>query len=72
LNEYLIFQRQYFEKTNQHLDEKGWTWLPKTFSASRVVGSSWSPGDAQLDVYADDPDDSNVNLGCRLSRSFSN
>ena len=72
LNEYLIFQRQYFEKTNQHLDEKGWTWLPKTFSASRVVNSGWNPDGARLGVYAYDPGDSGGDLGCRLSRSFSN
>jgi len=37
LNEYFIFQRQYFEKNQKHLDENGWTWLLKTFSASREL-----------------------------------
>ena len=71
LNEYLIFQRQYFEKTNKHLDSNGWTWLPKTRSGSRFVGSSWDPGDDQLLVVASDAGGSLDYLGCRLSRSFS-
>ena len=60
LNEYLIFQRMY-----------GWTWLPKTFSASRVVCSSWSSGSARLSVRAVDLGLASGTLGCRLSRSFS-
>jgi hypothetical protein len=72
LNEYLIFQRQYFEKTNNHLDEKGWTWLLKTFSASRVVVSSWNPDNRQLSVRAYDLGLSADYLACRLSRSFEN
>ncbi|KKP93172.1 MAG: hypothetical protein US25_C0027G0004 [Candidatus Moranbacteria bacterium GW2011_GWE1_36_7] len=72
LNEYFIFQRQYFEKNQKHLDENGWTWLLKTFSASRVVNSYWYSGAARLRVYALDLDDSGGDLACRLSRSFSN
>jgi len=72
LNEYLIFQRQYFEKTNKHLDSNGWTWLPKTRSGSRFVGSAWIPDDDdRLNVHANDAGVSNGGLGCRLSRSFS-
>ena len=71
LDEYLIFQKQYFEKTNTHLDEKGWSWLPKTRSGSRVVGSRWFPGGAQLGVDAFAVGYSSGRLGCRLSRSFS-
>ncbi|MDO9231319.1 MAG: hypothetical protein Q7U36_02415 [bacterium] len=72
LNEYLIFQRQYFEKNNQqkHLDENGWTWLPKSCSASRVVVAHWYPDARRLDVSAYGLGHSDGNLGCRLSRSF--
>ncbi len=70
LNVYLIFQRQYFEKNQKHLDEEGWTWLLKTFSASRVVDSGWY-NDSQLGVSAADSDASDGHLACRLSRSFS-
>jgi len=68
--EYLILQRQYFEKTSNHLDEKGWTWLTKSCSASRVVRARWFPGDRRLLVYARALGGSDVYLGCRLSRSF--
>ncbi|HUD08873.1 MAG TPA: hypothetical protein VMQ48_02150, partial [Candidatus Saccharimonadales bacterium] len=72
LEEYEIFQRIYFEKNpGKHLDEKGWTWLPKSRSGSRVVRSSWSPDDRRLDVDADDPGSALDALGLRLSRSFS-
>lgn len=71
LPEYMVFQRAYFEKTGQHLDENGGTWLPKSFSGSRVVCASWVSGDRRLFVYAFDPDDSDGFLGLRLSRSFS-
>ncbi|KKQ39954.1 MAG: hypothetical protein US57_C0006G0026 [Candidatus Moranbacteria bacterium GW2011_GWC2_37_73] len=72
LNEYLIFQRQYFEKNQKHLDEKGYTWLLKTFSASRVVFSFWHSDDARLRVHATALGASRGDLACRLSRSFSN
>ena len=72
LNEYLIFQRQYFEKNQKHLDEKGYTWLLKTFSASRVVFSCWHSDDARLRVHATALGASCGDLACRLSRSFSN
>ncbi|MDO9231315.1 MAG: hypothetical protein Q7U36_02395 [bacterium] len=70
LNEYLILQRQYFQKTNNHLDEKSWTWLPKSCSASRVVDADWDPVARQLCVDAHALGLSDVFLGCRLSRSF--
>ena len=70
LNEYLILQRQYFEKNQKHLDEKGWTWLPKSFSASRVCSSGWVAGDSQLAVTAGGLGISGDALSCRLSRSF--
>ena len=70
LQEDEIFQRVYFEKTGKHLDEKGWTWLLKSFSGSRVVGAGWGPGDRQMSVDASDPGDAGGILGFRLSRSF--
>jgi len=72
LNEYLILQRQYFEKNNQqkHLDEKGWTWLPKSCSASWVVLACWNPSGRRLFVIASGLVYSSGRLGCRLSRSF--
>ena len=71
LNEYLILQRQYFQENQKHLDEKGWTWLLKTSSASRIASASWYPGYSRLGVDANDLGTSNDFLGCRLSRSFS-
>ena len=70
LAEYLIFQRQYFESNQKHLDEKGWTWLLSTFSARRLAGSGWLPDTSRLYVSADDAVDANGDLGCRPSRSF--
>ena len=71
LNEYLILQRQYLETNQKHLDEKGWTWLLKTSSASRIAGASWDPVNSRLGVGALDLGYSHGALGCRLSRSFS-
>lgn len=71
LEEYILQQAMYFEKTGQHLDEKGWTWLLKSFSGSRVVYARWYPDDRRLGVSALDPDDAADSLGLRLSRSFS-
>ena len=70
LAEYLLQQAIYFEKTDKHLDEKGWTWLTKSCSGSRVVSAYWGPDGRQLDVYAYDPDTAIDTLGLRLSRSF--
>ncbi len=39
LEDYLIFQRKYFEETKKHLDEVGWTWLATT-SGARLVGAA--------------------------------
>jgi len=71
LSEYMIFQGLYFEKNKKHLDEKGWTWLTKSCSGSRVVGSGWGPGSRRLGVGADDSSSSGGYLCLRLSRSFS-
>lgn len=71
LAEYVIFQRAYFEKNQKHLDESGWTWLPKSFSGPRVVDASWDPVARQLSVNARGSSISIGILGLRLSRSFS-
>lgn len=73
LEEYILQQRMYFDKTGKHLDAEGGSYarLLKSFSGSRVVGSSWRPGDRQLGVGADNPGNAHGNLGLRLSRSFS-
>ena len=52
-------------------DEKGWIWLTKSFSGSRVVDAFWDPDDRRLGVVAFGPGDSDSGLGARLSRSFS-
>ena len=71
LTDYLIYQRQFFEETGNHLDESGWTWTPGSTVKNpgggfRVVIAVWRGG--RLGVYADDPDDSSSRVGCRLSR----
>jgi len=69
LEDYLIFQRKYFEETGNHLDEDGWTWLA-TYSGARLVDADWDPGGGQVDVYADGLDNQSEALGARPSRSF--
>ncbi len=70
LTDYLIFQRAYFEETGKHLDEIGWTWLPGSKSGAHVVSAYWNPDVSSLNVDALDPEYSDSDLGCRLSRSF--
>ena len=36
----------------------------------RFVYANWNPDNGRLNVNANDPDKSNPNLGCRLSRRF--
>ncbi len=74
LEEYMVQQAMFFEKTGQHLDSKSnsYAWLLKSFSGSRVVISGWDPGSRQLFVRAADSSFSRDALGLRLSRSFSN
>ncbi len=69
LEDYLIFQRKYFEETNTHLDEVGWTWLA-TKSGARLVDAYWNPGDHRLNVDAYDPAPQRDYLGARSSRCF--
>ena len=70
LTDYLIYQRKYFEETNQHLDTVGWIWLPGSKSGGRFVAAHWHPGSRKLYVYANGAGHSNDTLGCRLSRCF--
>ena len=70
LEDYLIFQRKYFEETGKHLDADGWTWLA-TKSGARLVYSAWSPDYRELDVDAHDLDYQAGRLGVRPSRCFS-
>jgi hypothetical protein len=69
LEDYLVFQRKYFEEEGKHLDEDGWTWLA-TKSGSRLVSSDWSPGARRLGVYASGLGVQDGSLGARPSRSF--
>ncbi len=69
LEDYLVFQRKYFEETSKHLDEVGVTWLA-TKSAAHLVRSGWGPDGGRLDVSALDLVSSYSDLGVRPSRSF--
>ncbi len=69
LEDYLIFQRKYFEETNKHLNEVSWTWLA-TRSGALFVNSGWNPTDRKLDVDARDPAIHGDRLGVRPSRCF--
>ena len=69
LEDYLVFQKKYFEETGNHLDEDGWTWLA-TKSGARLVSSDWNPDDRALNVDADDLAIRHDALGVRPSRCF--
>ena len=69
LEDYIIFQRKYFEETGKHLDEKKYTWLA-TKAGARLVNSDWAPDDGKLAVRAGDLGAQDVDLGVRPSRSF--
>ena len=73
LEENMVQQVMYFEKTGQHLDNKSNSYARflKSYSGSRVVAAYWHSDDRQLDVYAYDPSNASDYLGLRLSRSFS-
>ena len=73
LEDFLILERYYFEKTGKHLSD--WTknsahWLPGTKSGARLVYSSWDPSSGQLYVSADVLGAHYDYLGARPSRSF--
>ena len=69
LEDYLIFQRKYFEETKKHLDEDGYTWLG-TMAGARLVRAHWNPSNEQVNVYANDLGFQSGHLGARPSRSF--
>ena len=69
LEDYLVFQRKYFEETKKHLDENGYTWIA-TKSGARLVLADWDLSDKQVHVFANDLDVQNETLGARPSRSF--
>jgi hypothetical protein len=70
LDDYIIFQKKYFEETGKHLDENNYTWLLKTKSGSRFVNSVWTSSRGRLNVNAADADYSDSYLGSRDSRYF--
>jgi len=69
LEDYLVFQRKYFEDTGNYLDASGWTWVATT-SGARLVSVYWDPDVGQLDVHADGLEAQDPTLGARPSRSF--
>ena len=69
LEDYIVFQRKFFEETGKHLDNDGWTWL-STKSGARLVYSRWSPGAHKLAVHAYDLGDRFEALGVRPARCF--
>ena len=75
--EYLILQRDIFEKTGIHIDSKksseGYiyvTWLPGSRVGSRVVRAGFNPDGGRVSVSASDADSSLPEFGCRPSRCF--
>ena len=66
---YLVWQREYHEKTGKYLEEESWTWLTEQVrpESGRVPTSF---GGALLDFSAYPPDLREDFLGCRLARSF--
>jgi len=69
LEDYLVFQRMYYEKTGKHLDVDAWTWLATT-SGARLVDSGWRSTVRGLYVFADGLLDRYGILGARPSRCF--
>ncbi|MEI6191178.1 MAG: hypothetical protein WCP24_02285 [bacterium] len=69
LEDYLIFQKKYFEETGKHLDETKYTWLA-TKSGARLVGSAWLAVKRELYVDARDLTDRDDSLGVRPARCF--
>jgi len=69
LEDYLVFQRKYFEDTGRHLDVSGWTWVATT-SGARLVNVFLDSGAGRLYVDADDFETQTPTLGARPSRSF--
>jgi hypothetical protein len=81
ISEWLILQREIWEKTGVHIDGKvgadGYvkpTWCGGSRvgkgAGSSVVRAYWNPGGARVEVNANSPDHSFGYIGCRLSRCF--
>ena len=78
LEEYLIFQKKYFEETGQHLDEKNKVWL-STFTTTSgknknyngyYLCAGWEKEENKLGLEPNDPDDSFEDVGVRTSYRF--
>jgi flagellar hook-basal body complex protein FliE len=69
LEDYIIFQRKYFEETGKHLDEEKAVWVA-TRSGTCLVYSFWDPGNHGLNVSAGDRAGQYDILGARPSRCF--
>ena len=69
LEEYIIFQRKYFQETGKHLDEVGWTWLA-TKAGTLLIYSNWRPGRRGLYVVAYGLGLQGGDLGVRPTRCF--
>ncbi|MBP6911924.1 MAG: hypothetical protein KBB88_01875 [Candidatus Pacebacteria bacterium] len=70
LEDYLVFQRKFFEETKKHLDAGNtWTWLA-TKSGARLVDALWHPSASQVVVFAADLGSRSEWIGARPSRSF--
>jgi hypothetical protein len=69
LEDYIVFQKKYFEETGKHLDEVGWTWLA-TKAGARLVYSLWVPDARKLLVDARGLGAQRGDLGVRPSRCF--
>ena len=80
LTDYLIFQRQYFEENNKHLDYPNCVWLPgsvvKNSDANvefRMVYARWVVDNidiGRLNVGSEEFNQSYPHVGCRLSQRF--
>ena len=68
---YLVWQREYFERTGQHLDADGYIWLTENRRppSGRAPYSRWGPGGGRLGFRAVGPGGHDDDLGCRLSSS---
>ncbi len=69
---YLVYQREYFKRTGQHLDIKRATWLLASTrpSSGRVPVGDWDPSIGQLYFGSNARDSQDGLLGCRLAGSF--
>jgi len=69
LEDYLIFQRHYFETTGKHLDGQSISWLA-TKSGAWLVNCRWDSFYQKLAVFSRDLGQGAVNVGVRSCRRF--